>query len=292
MRQPERPNIGIVAAVIATLVIAACGDDRPSDSSPSLRSTPRPTVAASPNGESPSAVEALEIDTLPSASLDPATETAVCDNELRWLDEKAGDVTISCFDGLVLGLQALKTTLSAPIERLYFQRPPCKTAPCTEDQLSTATVTGWTGPDAFSVALDSRLETVGMPTPDPDAIWPLAGSSPIPAVDRPVLKGAPAEIALRTAYPYCGRAEIGQPESVMGCFRDAVLAGRRAELLERVFGTEGGEITRLYRFDGRGALLIYQYSDGGWFRQAGSMILGFTPGAFDFEPWWGTEVRF
>ena len=172
-----------------------------------------------------------------------------------------------------------------PIERLYFQRPGCQTTPCTEDELSTATVTGWTAAGAFIVALDSRLMTVTMPRRDPGANWPFAGPSLVPAVDHPSLEGAPAEIAMRTAYPFCGMAELGFPESVVGCFRDAVLEGRPAELIERLVATEGGGVIRLYRFDGRGALLMHQRSDGHWFSQAGSMMLGFTPGAFDFDPW-------
>jgi hypothetical protein len=186
----------------------------------------------------------------------------------------------------------LKTSVSVPIERLYLQRPPCQATPCTEDQLSTVTVTGWTTTDSFKVALDSRLTTIEMPTPDTGATWPAARSSIALAIERPVLEGAPAEIAGRTPYPYCGEAELSQPETVTGCFRDAVLSGRPAEFIDRLVATEGGEVIRLYRFDGRGALLIYQHSDGRWFGQAGSMILGFTPGAFDFDPWWETEFRF
>ena len=82
---------------------------------------------------------------------------------------------------------------------------------------------------------------------------------------------------------------MGEPEVVTGCFRDAVLAGRPAELIDRYVGTEEGIITRLYQFDGRGAISSYLHTPAGWLRQAGAMILGSTPGAFDFDPWPGTE---
>jgi hypothetical protein len=291
MRRPKRSNRRFVTLLIVVLLVVACADARPSVPSPSIGPTPPPAVATSPAEASPSVGQVLEIDALPPASLDPATQTAVCDKELYWLDEAAGEATITCVDGLVLGLRALKTIASAPIERLYFQRPPCKATPCTDDQLGTATVTGWTSTDAFSVALDSRRTWIDVPTPDAGAIWPAAGSSSAPAIERPVLKGAPAEVAGRTPYPYCGEADLGQPETVTGCFRDAVLSGRPAEFIDNLVATEGGEIIRLYRFDGRGALWIYQGSDEGWFRQPGSMTLGYTPGAFDFEPW-SDDVRF
>lgn len=77
----------------------------------------------------------------------------------------------------------------------------------------------------------------------------------------------------------------------MGCFQAAVLAGRPAELLDRVYGTEGGEITLLYRFDGRGAILRYSQDSGEWLRQAGSMNLGVTPDMWSFDPWWGTDKQ-
>lgn len=108
---------------------------------------------------------------------------------------------------------------------------------------------------------------------------------------RPVIEGAPREVATRTPYPFCGSAELGDPSSALGCSRDAVLAGRPAELIDHVYGTEGGAITWLYRFDGQGALVRYSYDAGRWLRQAGTMILGITPTTRDFDPWWGTDKR-
>jgi hypothetical protein len=224
---------------------------------------------------------------LPAVSPNPATQTAVCDLEAGQLDSEAGQATIHCPDGIALGLRALSTISSSPIERLYLQRLTCHAKPCTEDELSTATVTGWTATEARSVLLDSRKPTVQL-TPTSTAVWP-SGSSATPAIDRPVIEGAPAEVAGRSASPYCGEVELGEPVAVTGCFRDAVLAGRPAELIDRYVGTEEGIITRIYRFDGRGAIRSYLHTPKGWLRQVGAMILGPTPGAFDFDPWPGTE---
>ena len=295
MRQAAVPHGYIVAVLVATLMLASCGPS-PSPIASPVTSPTAPSVVDPPSLEpaspTPTAVPMLEIDALPSASLDPATQTAVCDPEARQAIIDAGEATINCDDSLVLGLRALTTVVRAPIERLYFRRPVCQATPCTDDELSTAIVTGWTAEDAFSVALDSRLTVVGMPMSDTSVVWPVAGTSLAPAVERPVVKGAPGEVARRTPYPFCGRAEVGKPPSVLECFRDAVLAGRPAEALERVYETEGGEITWLYRFNGRGMILRYSDESGQWLRQAGLIYLGTTPATWDFDPWWGTDKRF
>ena len=281
VKRPDHRGIRNVAAMLAVLVFAAgCGDPSPS-------AVPSSSDLGSPV---PPAGRVLVTESLPSVSLDPATQTAVCDLEAGQLDSDAGEATMHCPDGIALGLRALSTISSSPIERLYLQRPTCHAKPCTEDELSTATVIGWTATDVTSVGLDSRRPTVEV-TPAAAAVWP-SGSSATPAIHRPVIDGAPAEVAGRTAYPYCGEVELGEPEAVSGCFRDAVLAGRPVELIDRYVGTEEGIITRIYRFDGRGAIRSYLHTPKGWLRQVGAMILGPTPGAFDFDPWSGADHRF
>ena len=65
-----------------------------------------------------------------------------------------------------------------------------------------------------------------------------------------------------------------------------MLAGRTAEMIERVYGTEGGEMLWIYRYDGQGRLIRYYHDQtaGGdgrtvdaWGRSEGAMILGITP---------------
>ena len=107
--------------------------------------------------------------------------------------------------------------------------------------------------------MDSRLQTVSQPSVASDATWPAAGNETIPTVKRPSIKDAPREVARREPYPYCGRAETGEPPSVTGCFRDAVLAGRPAEIIDRGYGTEGGEVLQIMRYDGDGPLIRYDH---------------------------------
>jgi hypothetical protein len=228
---------------------------------------------------------------MPPASLDPSAQTGVCDPEPGQANDDPGEVTIFCADSLVLSLRAIKTVTRQPILRLYFHRPACLAIPCTQDELSTATVTAWTASAAFSVELDSRLQTVGIPFEDAAATWPAAGSSVAPLLHRIRISGAPAEVARRTPYPYCGTAQLSDPPTVAKCFRDAVLAGRPAEMVEHLFATEGGAILWLSRYSGHGAIVRYERYAGQWIRQSGAMYLGIDDGTFDFEPWDGTFHR-
>jgi hypothetical protein len=77
----------------------------------------------------------------------------------------------------------------------------------------------------------------------------------------------------------------------MACFRDAVLAGRAAEMLHHP-GIEG-DVTAVYRFDGHGAIHWYRFDSGvsAWWRLDGTMSLGITPASWSFELWEGTEIR-
>lgn len=135
----------ITAVFIATLVLNACGAAGPSAGiSESIPPSPRNPPSLGQLSPAPTATHLLEIDGLPEASFDPATLTALCDPEAGQTDMGAGDAKIYCSDGLAIGLRVIMTVTSGPIERLYFQRPTCQTTPCTDDELSTATVTAWT----------------------------------------------------------------------------------------------------------------------------------------------------
>lgn len=142
---------------------------------------------------------------LPAAALDPSTLTALCDPAPGQVNIDDGVSTIACPDDLVLALRAFDTAGTAPVTRLYLLRPACPAAPCTADELATAVVLGWTSEGAMSVELDSRLTTVTAPVPEPAAARPDPGAPTVPANQRPVIPGAPAEVATRTPYPFCGR---------------------------------------------------------------------------------------
>ena len=279
-------------------VVSGCDSTGSPTTSPSpTGAAPTPTAPAAtqtPVVATPSAHPSLAIGDLPAVELASVDATAVCDPDPSQANLKAGDSTILCSDGLELTLRAVGTVTRDPVTRLYLHRPTCPTVPCSEDELSMADVTVWTATEAFSVRLDSRLNTVPMPSVTKNAVWPAAGNEPSPAASRPSIEGAPDELASRAPYPFCGRAEIGDPPEVLGCFRDAVLAGREAEMIERVFGTEGGEMLWVYRYDGSGRLVRYAHDQtvGGdgrsadtWGRSDGAIILGITPLAWDFDPW-------
>ena len=186
---------------------------------------------------------------------------------------------------------------SDPVMRLYLQRRACATLPCSADELNTAEVTLWTASQAFSVELDARLATVAPPSIAPDPVWPAPGGTPEPAVRRPSIEGAPREVADREPYPYCGKAQVAGLPGVVACFRDAVLAGRPAEMIHQRPSTEGGENIEIYRYRGQGRVVLLR-SDGGldatghpadtWQRTEGALILGITPLTWDFDPWDGT----
>ncbi len=138
---------------------------------------------------------------------------------------------------------------------------------------------------------NSRVESVPQPVVSNDDVWPAPDTEPEPPVSRPSIQGAPRQVADRDPYPFCGRAEMDAPPAVLACFRDALLSGRKAEMINRVYGTEGGEILWIYRYDGDGRLVRYQQDGLSWHSNEGAMILGITPQTWDFDPWWGTELR-
>lgn len=282
------------------LLAAACGSGNPSapptavptrSPSPAISATltpgaPSPTPSASPGpGSSPS----LTIDDLPRVDLATVDATGVCDPMPSQANPDAGDSAIGCSDGLRLALRDLRTVTHDPVIRLYLRRPACAQIPCSGDELNTAQVILWTATQAFSIPLDARLQTVAPPSLVADPAWPAADDRPAPGVRRPTIRGAPRAVTRRVPYPFCGRIEIGDPPQVLGCFRDAVLTGRRAELVQRLYGTEGGEVLRIFRYEGSGRVTCDQRVATVWRRIEGAMVLGITPLAWDLDPW--TETR-
>jgi len=89
-------------------------------------------------------------------------------------------------------------------------------------------------------------------------IWPPSGEA-IPQVRRPAVEGAPAEVADRPALPLCWDEGAGAFDSPAArrCFFGAVQDGRPAELLTRS-ADEAGGLKELYRFAGRGPVVVYQ----------------------------------
>ena len=113
--------------------------------------------------------------------------------------------------------------------------------------------------------------TVGPPEDPTFDIWPPSGE-PIPEVRRPAIDGAPPEIADRLPVPLCWDGAAGVLESRLArqCFYGAVLDGRPAELHIRS-ADEAGGFMELYRYAGRGPVLVYRNRpepvDPGWVRE-------------------------
>lgn len=283
---PAAPRTVIMAAVVLAGCVAPA---------PTVSQSPGPTESTLVSGASspasgrasPSATPAatLDLDLLPRIELGRERLTAVCDPEPSQRVPDAGDAILSCSDALERGLRALRASSDGPVDRLYFQRPFCTSVPCSEDELSTGLVTGWTGDQARTVAVDGRLHTVAAPEIVADANWPPPGPYTEPPVSRLPIDGAPATVANRTPYPNCGQATMGEPPRIVGCFRAAVLLGRRSEMSEDVVGTEGGQILWLYRYDVDNPVTRFQRAGGAWTVQPGALLLGVDAASWNFDPW-------
>lgn len=290
----HQPRPVLILALGLAMAVAACTSenvpvpsfDAAGPSTGSASTGPTFTISFNPT-LAPSVPPTIEIDSLPDAALDPATTTAICDPNAGQALAAPGDTMLDCVDGLRLARRAIRTVTDAAVTRMYLQRLTCSKAPCSDASLNTALVTGWTAGGTFRVALDARSTAVIGPEAirAADVAWPAVALAPERAVKRPILAGAPAEVARRAPLPYCGRAEVGLPASTMGCFRRAILSGRPAEIDQQLFGTEGGSVVAIDRYAGGGAVVHYLEADGAWHRQTGSIVLGVEPDGWSFVPW-------
>ena len=290
-----RPLARIMTATLLTLVGAACEQATvipgvtqqpspvvvPATSRPTPTPTPPPTPTVKPT---PSPVPTLAVGDVPDGDLVDVRATVVCDAMPGLGEPDAGVATISCGDGTTLALRAVRTTSETPPERIYLRRPVCAATPCTEDELNSVDAFVWVDDEVFVVRWDWRVQTIALPIAVAADPWPVSGATPAPEPARPRLEDAPAAIRDRAALPFCGTAEVQEPPSVGRCFRDAVLEGRSAEMVNDTFGAHGGRIVELYRFEGSGPVHADTYSDGKWFAGEGMMALGLTPDAWDFVP--------
>jgi len=102
-------------------------------------------------------------------------------------------------------------------------------------------------------------------------IWSPSGQ-PLPPVGRPdVEPGAPAEVVNREAWPLCGEERVGVFDRRVGrnCFLGAVQDGRPAELASQEVDVAGEPVVVLYRYGGRGPVLVYRSASPagpGWVR--------------------------
>jgi hypothetical protein len=215
---------------------------------------------------------------LPEASLDKEKATLLCDPEQNQSDSQAGETVVFCYDGLLLGLRALSTTMDH-VDRLYLRRTPCATSPCTSTELAIIVVTGWLGPAPTSVTIDFDHSSATVPYADPTAAWPTPTSPVTPPVERPKVAGAPTEVLQREPFPFCGDAAQDR-HTAMTCFLDAVAAGRPAEMLD-VFDVSGGQ--EVFRYSGAGPVSRYAKFAEGWFKDSGAIVLGTGLGGWSYD---------
>ena len=226
---------------------------------------------------------------LPQLAIDGSATLEICDPDPGQALPEHVDVLIECGDGTDLGLRAIQTVTTSPIERTYLDRPVCEALPCSSDVVSTAVLTAWAADAIWTTRLDGRTATATVPERVDGAAWPTV-VAPAASIKRPAFDGAPAEIRNRKPVPYCGRSELGEPAGPMVCFVAAVLAGRAAEVVDVGHGTEGGTSISLIRFAGRGPIVVYrqhlddQARTGNWFRQWNRMILGIEPRYWSPDP--------
>jgi hypothetical protein len=265
---------------------AACGTAPPSPPAGTHGTPAGPTPGAS--GPVESGLGQIAIEDLPPLEPDPATLTAVCDPQPDQLDPDAGEGSLFCLDGIMLGLRAVRTTTDAIVRRAYLVRPDCP-VPCSGAPLDTANVVVWTDLGTFVVRVDARAEAVSIPQLTVTDPWPRPAQFTSPGVDREELPGAPVAVAERDPYPYCGRADAGTAQEPLRCFRASVLLGQPAEVIQHVAGIEG-QVIDVLRFDGAGAVTRLEWADGRWVRQRGGIVLGPGEGSLDFVPWAGGEV--
>lgn len=281
MKRYRRAVQGRLASLVAAILIVVGGCVAPEPSRPATlypSESPQPS-ASTDTSQGPPQPTPLDPDDLPEASLEIEMATAICDPEQSDLDINAGESLVPCYDGLVVGLRALKTSIE-DIERLYLQRPRCASTPCTTEELSTVTVTGWSDGVATSVVIDWEQNRIRPPVTDLEAEWPRPSSTLAPPVAKPEIDGAPRYVRKREPLPFCGNADEDRA-AAMQCFRDAVLDNRPAEMLES-FDVGGG--TQVFRFAGQGLVSRYAMFGSVWREHRGGLIVGPAFG-WSFEEW-------
>jgi hypothetical protein len=237
----------------------------------------------------------LALDTVPAVAFDPAVTTTMCDPYLVLRPDAGVEDRIACADGIVLGAGAIRTETQAPFSRVYLSRPACAALECVEAAVASADVTAWAADGSAAwhatiTAAPDGTQAVSVGIRGAAATWP-TGPGSAPAVERPEIARAPSAIAKRTPLPYCGATEYQDDPIAWTCFLSAVLAGQPAELIEHASGTEGGAIVFLYRFEGRGAVVEYEGSEGVWHMSPGTVIPNGDGATFSFEQWSPGVVR-
>jgi hypothetical protein len=208
-----------------------------------------------------------------------ADVTVVCDPYRDGRDETV------CEDVIRYAIPMIALVTDDPLQRVYLRRGCAPT--CLRGERDVETIVAATEGAVWTMVLDN--DSITEPVLDVSATWPEASGTSAPEVHRRNFAGAPTEIRDRDAFPFCG-PEGGDWVAVTGCFLDAVLEGRPAEMIERTHPIDFGSGALLVtRFDGDGAVQQYLRADSAWFRVDGGVVMR-EPGGCAFEQW-GDAVR-
>lgn len=124
----------------------------------------------------------------------------------------------------------------------------------------------------FPVTFAGNEVAIGAVTEPTFDIWPPSGEA-IPPVGEIDVGPAPAEISGRSPLPRC---DVFDGHRIGRCFLGAVQDGRPAEFVTRSVDEAGVPIIELYRYMGRGPVLVYKSPAGpGWVRDDCAIGPGF-----------------
>jgi hypothetical protein len=287
----------VASLAVSLMMVCACGSVEPS-----LRIESTATATSAPDGVSQSPSPLIAPTTSPPAPLSLndldvgntelalTAATAICEPEPAQANPDIGSSTIGCTDGLTWALAAVRTLSDDDVTRMFLDRPDCPALGCSEADLNEADVYVWLGDQSYTVGLDMTNQSAALAAATTDAPWPTSSGSAVPPVTRANVKAAPEVLAQRDAMPFCGRTVRGDPQSIPGCFRDAVIEGRPAEMVDVTYTAHGERVVRLFRYTGGRPVEVFRRYGRVWRHSFGAMSLRASPSMWDFIPW-GSGVR-
>ncbi len=268
------------AAIAALLGIAIAACLPPSASAPP---TSTESAAATGTGEPSGAPRETPVATRSPASSPPevdlATVTQLCD---EW-ELEVSAALVSCPEGIGFALEVAPP--DRRITKIRFEYGRCEAASCPVAAPNHAWVVYAAAAGDFDIVVEIFKAADGTKTTGLVSTASTPDDPPFdaPPVKRPAIEGAPASIALRDAYPYCGVStgdESAADFAARRCCLDGVLGGSPVELTIEAHGTEGARVNGLYRFSGTGPIVVYEQEAGEWRATAIGLGLISTPSAF------------
>ena len=179
---------------------------------------------------------------------------------------------IDCSHAATLGLAAIGDARAAVVRRLDIGfGDPCGTAAsCPPSRADIRWVIARSGDfDTLGVRIVRRADG------EYDVFPPVEGRPmPPPTFDPPALaapdlgRDAPIELRTRPLLAFCGEEVISRPDEfdakARRCFVDGIDAWTPVELITRDISADGGSVTAVERYVGRGGIQHYVLSGGAW----------------------------